>query len=289
MAQETILNLLRKSTAFFEEKGIGEAKLSAEHLLAHVLKQKRLQMYLRFDQPVQEEELAEYRALVRRRLAHEPVQYIVGTTEFYGLEFAVSPAVLIPRPETEHLIDAVLDLQKSELLRPDLRILDIGTGSGAIAITLASQLKDARVTATDVSPEALAIARINADAHGLSERLRLQTHDIFDGAIEGESAPFDVIVSNPPYIPQDEVTDLQPEIREHEPLIATTDGDDGLRFYRRIAERAQDLLAPGGLLAVEIGQGQASAVTGIFASAGLRDISAREDYSGIERIITAWR
>ncbi|PLX28878.1 MAG: peptide chain release factor N(5)-glutamine methyltransferase, partial [Ignavibacteria bacterium] len=287
MAQETILSLLRKSTAFFEEKGIGEAKLSAEHLLAHVLRQKRLQMYLRFDQPVQEEELTAYRALVRRRLAHEPVQYIVGSTEFYGLEFAVSPAVLIPRPETEHLIDAVLDLHKSELLRPDARILDIGTGSGAIAVTLASQLADARVTGTDISDDALAIATTNAEAHALGSRIRFLSHDIFDGSIDGVDDAFDVVVSNPPYIPQDEVADLQPEIRNHEPLIAATDGGDGLRFYRRIAERAGELLAAGGLLAVEIGQGQSTAVTEIFSSAGLRDITIRQDYSGIDRIITA--
>jgi release factor glutamine methyltransferase len=288
MPTETVLSLIQKSTAFFEEKGIGEAKLSAEHLLAHALKQKRLQMYLRFEQPVSEEEITCFRALVRRRLQNEPVQYIVGNTEFYGLEFEVSPAVLIPRSDTEHLIDAVLDLHKNELLRPDLRILDIGTGSGAIAVALASQLTAARFTATDISTEALALAGRNAEMHACSSRIRFLAHDIFNGTIDGESTPFDVVVSNPPYIPHDEIAALQPEIKEHEPLIAATDGGDGLRFYRRIAERLHELLIPGGLLVVEIGHGQSQAVTEIFSSAGLSGIEVRKDYAGIDRVVSGW-
>lgn len=286
---ETILTLIQKSTAFFEEKGIGEPKLSAEHLMAHALGVKRLQMYLRFDQPVQETELESFRTMVRRRLRHEPVQYIVGTTEFYGLEFAVSPAVLIPRPETEHLIDTFLDLRKSELLRPDLRLLDVGTGSGAIAVTLAKHLQDARITATDISEEALGVARANAMLHGLEERIHFLRHDILTDRAAEAGAPFDVVVSNPPYIPKDEIPELQPEVRDHEPLAATTDGADGLRFYRRFAEAAAELLTEGGLLAVEIGHGQSEAVQALFSDAGLRDIAVRKDYAGIDRVVTAWR
>ena len=289
MAQETVLSLIRKSTDFFAEKGIGEAKLSAEYLLAHVLREKRLQMYLRFDQPVQEEELTEFRALVRRRLNHEPVQYIVGSTEFYGLEFAVTPAVLIPRPDTEHLIDAILDFRKSGKIADDLRVLDIGTGSGAIAVALAVQLPGIRVTATDISADALTLAQENAARHSLTERIGFVSHDIFDGNMAGADAPFDIVASNPPYIPQTEVEALQPEIRNFEPLIAATDGGDGLRFYRRIAERIDELLAPGGLLALEVGAGQAESVREILEQAGLRDIAVREDYSGIERVVTAWK
>ncbi|MDT8324072.1 MAG: peptide chain release factor N(5)-glutamine methyltransferase [Bacteroidota bacterium] len=289
MAQETVLSLIRKSAAFFTEKGIGEAKLSAEHLLAHVLRQKRLQMYLRFDQPVSDDELAEFRALVRRRLNHEPVQYIVGSTEFYGLELAVTPAVLIPRPDTEHLIDAVLDFHKQGQLQSDLRVLDIGTGSGAIAIALAVQLPGVHVTATDISLEALALAGENAARHGLDGRIAFSLQDIFDGSIEASHVPYDVVASNPPYIPKAELDELQPEIRDFEPLIAATDGGDGLRFYRRIAERVDTLLAPGGLLVLEVGAGQAASVMAMLEQTGLRDIAARKDYGGIERVVTAWK
>ena len=253
-----------------------------------MLRQKRLQMYLRFDQPVKEQELEEFRALVRRRLMHEPLQYIVGSTEFYGLEFTVSPAVLIPRPDTEHLVDRVLDLHKSELLRPDLRVLDIGTGSGCIAVTLAVQLREARCTATDISTDALSIARDNAGRHGVDERVSFVEHDIFNGALPA-GAPFDLVVSNPPYIPQSDVATLQPEVRDFEPMIAATDGGDGLRFYRRIAERLDDLLAPGGLLVLEVGHDQAAEVSALLTSAGLRDVSVQKDYGGIERVVSGWR
>ncbi len=286
---ETIQTLLQKSTSFFAEKGIGEPKLSAEHLMAHALGVKRLQMFLRFDQPLREDELERFRAMVRRRLQHEPVQYIVGTTEFYGLEFRVSPSVLIPRPETEHLIDTFLDLRKSELLRPDLRLLDIGTGSGAIAVTLAVHMPELRVTATDLSDDILEIARGNAARHGVEDRIQFLRHDILKESPAATDAPFDIVVSNPPYIPAAEVAELQPEIREHEPLEATTDGTDGLRYYRRIAEIVPDLIKNGGLLAVEIGHGQSAEVTGLFSNAGLRDLSVRQDYAGIDRVVTAWR
>jgi len=286
---ETIQTLLQKSTSFFAEKGIGEPKLSAEHLMAHALGVKRLQMFLRFDQPLREDELERFRAMVRRRLKHEPVQYIVGTTEFYGLEFRVSPSVLIPRPETEHLIDTFLDLRKSDLLRPDLRLLDIGTGSGAIAVTLAVHMPELRITATDLSDDILEIARGNAARHGVEDRIQFLRHDILKESPAATDAPFDIVVSNPPYIPAAEVAELQPEIREHEPLEATTDGTDGLRYYRRIAEIVPDLIKNGGLLAVEIGHGQSAEVTGLFSNAGLRDLSVRQDYAGIDRVVTAWR
>ena len=286
---ETIQTLLQKATTFFEEKSIGEPKLSAEHLMAHALGVKRLQMFLRFDQPLRDDELERFRAMVRRRLKHEPVQYIVGTTEFYGLEFTVSPAVLIPRPETEHLIDTFLDLKKSELLRPDLRLLDIGAGSGAIAVTLAVHMPELRITASDLNDDILAVARENAVRHGVEDRVQFLRHDILKDAPAGTGAPFDIVVSNPPYIPVAEVAELQPEIREHEPLEATTDGADGLRYYRRIADIVTDLIHDGGLLAVEIGHGQSAEVKRLFADAGLRDISVRQDYAGIDRVITAWR
>lgn len=284
MPAETVLSLLKKSTSFFEEKGVEEAKRSSEHLLAHALGQKRLQLYLRFDQPVAEDELARFRELVRRRLQHEPVQYIVGTTEFYGLEFVVSPQVLIPRPETEHLVEAVIDrLKAGDAAEP--HILDIGTGSGVIAVTLAAQLATALLTATDSSADALAIAATNAEGNGVGDRVTFLPHDILSGDPDALGGPFDAVVSNPPYIATADMAELQPEIRAHEPAAALTDGGDGLSFYRRFAALLPSLLRPGGLLAVEIGYGQSEAVRAILADGGLRDIEVVRDYSGIDRVI----
>ncbi len=289
MAAETVLSLIRKSTAFFEEKGIDEAKRSAEYLLAHAMGQKRLQLYLRFDQPVGEDELIRFRELVRRRLKNEPVQYLVGTTEFYGIEFAVSPAVLIPRPETEHLVEAVIDRVRDERLPRTARILDIGTGSGIIAITLAAQLAEVQVTGIDISEAAIDVARENAFRNKVDARLSLLAHDILSPSLNGVGGPFDIVVSNPPYIAEAEIATLQPEVRAYEPVAALTDGGDGLAFYRRIAELHSQLLVDGGLLAVEIGFGQAEDVRRIFEAAGLEDVEIIKDYSGIDRVLLARR
>ncbi|MDX9760286.1 MAG: peptide chain release factor N(5)-glutamine methyltransferase [Bacteroidota bacterium] len=288
MPTDTVLSLLKKSTAFFEEKGVDEAKRSAEYLLAHAMGQKRLQLYLRFDQPVADDELARFRELVRRRLRREPVQYIVGSTEFFGMEFSVSPAVLIPRPETEHLVEAVIDRARAdggtEEKEPGLRILDIGTGSGIIAIVLAANLARARVTAVDVSEAALAVARENAASNNVAERIDFHPHDILAAQRDDIAGPFDIIVSNPPYVSARDMSELQPEILGFEPATALTDNGDGLTFYRRIRELLPHLLVPNGLLAVEIGFGQAPAVVEIFSSV-LRDIDVIKDYSGVERVV----
>ncbi|MCB2204635.1 peptide chain release factor N(5)-glutamine methyltransferase [bacterium] len=289
MPQETVLSLIQKSTTFFAEKGIDEAKLSAEHLLAHVLGQKRLQMYLRFDQPVKEEELTVFRELVRRRLKHEPVQYIVGSTEFYGLEFKVTPDVLIPRPDTEHLIDTVLDFHKAGQLADDMQILDIGTGSGAIAIALAAQLPSIRVVATDISAAALAIASANAERNKVADRIDFVEHDIFTDNLPGGGEQFDIVASNPPYIPEADIATLQPEVRDFEPMIAATDGGDGLRFYRRIVKIAPGFLKTGGLLLLEVGAGQAQTVAAMLTDANMQKVHIREDYGGIERVVSAWK
>lgn len=288
MAAETVLSLLKKSTTFFEEKGVDEAKRSAEYLLSHAMGQKRIQLYLRFDQPVADDELARFRELVRRRLQREPVQYIVGSTEFFGMEFAVSPAVLIPRPETEHLVEAVIDHVRADAgvkeKESGLRILDIGTGSGIIAIVLAAKLARARMTAVDVSEEALAVARENAASNNVAGRIDFLPHDILASQLNGLGGPFDVVVSNPPYVSTADMSELQPEILGFEPAAALTDDSDGLTFYRRINELLPRLLSPGGLLAVEIGFGQSPAVVEIFSSR-LRDIEVIKDYSGIDRVV----
>lgn len=284
MSEQNVLPLLKKATAFFEEKGISEAKRSAEHLLAHALGQKRLQLYLRFDQPVTDEELEHFRGLVRRRLAHEPVQYIVGSTEFYAMEFDVTPDVLIPRPETEHLVEAVIDWKKAQAATGPMRLLDVGTGSGCIAIALAAQITDLVCVASDVSEDALGVARRNATKHGLTDRIQFLQHNILNGS-PALSGPFDILVSNPPYVASNEITALQPEIREHEPMIALTDGGDGLAFYRALASQARLLLRPGGLFACEIGFGQSADVRRILADAGIENISVVQDYSGIDRVV----
>jgi release factor glutamine methyltransferase len=282
MAQETVLSLLKKTTAFLADKGIAEAKRSAEYLLAHALDQKRLQLYLRFDQPVSDEELERYRPLVRRRLRGEPVQHIIGSTEFYGLEFTVSPEVLIPRPETEHLVEAVVDHCRAESTS-DLHILDIGTGSGVIAVTLARQLPAIRITAIDISEDALRIAAANARLNAVEDRIEYAQLD-FLSEVPGDG-PYDIVVSNPPYIPAADMPGLQPEVRDFEAASALTDNADGLTFYRRIAAISPRLLRSGGLLAVEIGYGQALAVVTLFEQAQLRDMHIIRDYSGIERVI----
>lgn len=292
MNPDTVLSLLRKATEFFEEKGIDEPKRSAEHLLAHALDVPRIQLYLRFDQPVGDEELQRFRDLVRRRLAREPVQYIVGTTEFYALELEVTPAVLIPRPETEHLVEAVIDHVRAEWSANSGSgpgILDIGTGSGCIAVALAQHVPQAHITAVDVSPEALEVARRNAERHDPHGGIAFAHLDILANEADLPGAPFDIVVSNPPYIGKADMPELQAEVRVHEPRHALTDEGDGLRFFRTIARRIERLLKPGGLLGLEIGFGQAAAVCDILTAAGLTDIRVQRDYSSIERVILARR
>jgi release factor glutamine methyltransferase len=285
--QETTLSLLKKSTAFFEDKGIGEPRRSSELLLAHSLGQKRLNLYLLFEKPLTDDELDIFRGLVRRRLRHEPVQYIIGETEFYAMEFKVSPAALIPRPETEHLVEAAEQLLAARKSDAPCRALDIGTGSGVIPVVLCSKVPGCSFDAVDISDDALTLARENAARHGCENRIVFARHDIF-AAPPGEwTGRFELIVSNPPYVAAAEVDELQPEIREYEPLTAATDNADGLTFYRRIAELAPRLLRPGGTVMVEIGYGQSADVQSIFATAGLPVTRIIDDYSGIPRVVVA--
>jgi release factor glutamine methyltransferase len=284
MNSDTVLSLLKKATEYFNEKGISEAKRSAEHLLAHALGQKRIQLYMRFDQPVSDDELERFRSFVRRRLANEPVQYIVGSTEFYGMEFELTSDVLIPRPETEHLVEAVVDWVRAHDGASAPRLLDIGTGSGCIPVAIAAQLPSCICTALDVSEAALNIARRNASRHGVESRIHFLQHDILNGSLPDEQR-FDIVVSNPPYVAKADVAELQPEIRVHEPMLAITDNGDGLTFYRKIAGNALTLLAPGGLLAMEIGYGQSSAVKNIFLQSSISVTKVIEDYAGIERVL----
>lgn len=226
--------------------------------------------------------VASFEALVARRAKREPVAYIRGTQEFYGREFLVGPGVLIPRPETELVVDVVKDVLQGFALP---RIADIGTGSGCIAVTLAAEMAGARLVATDVSPDALTIARGNAEAHGVTGRITFVDTAYLDGA----SGPFDVIAANPPYVRAVDAAALQPEVRDYEPALALFAGDDGLRDIAPIAAAAARTLAGGGALVMEIGAGQADDVLRLVAEAGLMEATMRHDLQGIPRVVVAFR
>lgn len=278
----TVLDAINLSAEYLEKKNIESPRINAEHLLSHVLKRKRLELYLSFDRPLSEEEKTEYRELIRRRGTAEPLQYIIGTVEFFGLEIKVSPGVLIPRPETEILVEKVIESMKTS---GPVKILDIGTGSGNIAVALAKNIENAVVTGADISDEALKVASENSAANGVSDRVILKKLDIINDHLDGEEK-FDVIVSNPPYVSLKDFDGLRPELNKYEPRIALTDEKDGLSFYRVISERAWNSLNLQGRLFFEIGQGQSGEISKILESNGFSDIKIYRDYSNIERITT---
>lgn len=249
----------------------------AEYLLLHRLQISRAALRAHPLRELTAEELAGYEADVARRLRHEPIQYITGEQEFYGLRLRVTPTVLIPRPETEHLVEAV-----AARLAGAVRILDVGTGSGAIALALAKELPEAIVTAVDLSPAALAVARSNASALGFAERVRFLESDLLE-AIDGEK--FDAVVSNPPYVPEGDRAGLAAQVREFEPGMALFGGNSGLDVYRRLIPQAYESLEVGGLLAMEIGFGQREAVAGLLD--GWREIEFVDDLQGIARVVMA--
>jgi release factor glutamine methyltransferase len=257
------------------------ARRDAALLLLHTARLTKADLLTHPDYEVTDLQLSEYRAAIARRALHEPVQYITGIQEFYGRPFAVTPAVLIPRPETEHLVEAALAmLPQPTDIRP-LRILDIGTGSGILAITLALELPHATVTATDISPAALAVAQQNAHAQG-ADRIRFTLSDLF-AAVDDQR--FDCIVSNPPYVATSEL--LEPQVRDYEPAAALYAGDDGLAIYRRLIPQAHTHLEPGGHLLLEIGHGQRDALQHLLAQTGFDNIRFIDDLQGIPRVAIA--
>jgi len=259
------------------------ARRDAETLAMHLIHRDRVFLVTNPQAEVSAEGAVAYSALIERRLAGEPIQYITGETEFYGLPFHVNRDVLIPRPETEHLVEKALSLA-AEFERP--RIVDVGTGSGAIAVALAHKLPDARITAIDVSPAALAIARGNAERNGVAERIRFLEGDLL-GPVAGEK--FDFVVSNPPYVAESDRGSLAVEVREYEPAQALFAGRDGLDVYRRLIPNARTAPVPGGFLALEIGYGQDSAVAGLLAASGFEQIEFTADLQGIPRVASARR
>lgn len=278
----TVLELLRWTTEHFAAKGVETARLDAELLLACALGVERLRLYLDFDKPVLDEERARFRALVRRRGEERvPVAYLTGVREFWSLPLAVTPDVLIPRPDTETLVEAVVARRPE---RDAARsVLDLGTGSGAIALALAKEWRAAQVTATDLSDAALAVARKNAEALGLADRVRFASGDGF-APVAGER--FDVIVSNPPYVPEAEAAGLAPELR-HEPALALFAPGDGSGLLRRIAAEAPAHLAKGGLLALELAPARAGDVTQCLREAGFEAVAEHRDLAGRVRAVSA--
>ncbi len=282
----TILEILGATADYLKTKGIDDARLNAELLLAHVLNCRRIDLYANFDKPVRESEREQYKSLLKRRVAREPLQYILGETEFMGLRFFVDRRVLIPRPETEVLVEKTIEVCRQFPEETErISILDIGTGCGNISISVARLVGNAIVTAIDNSAEAIKVARMNVQRHNLAERVTLERVDILHDSLDSLQGPFDIVVSNPPYVSQEEYVNLQPEIREYEPSSATCDSADGLSFYRSISEIGRRLLKNGGFLTLEIGYGQSAQVQEILRERGYMQIQTHKDYSGVERVV----
>jgi release factor glutamine methyltransferase len=267
----------------FRQAGIESADADARLLIAHALGIDRAALIADGDRALALDELKVIDALVERRLKREPVARIFGAKEFWSLSLHISPAVLVPRPETETVVEAALDfIVRGGLRAESLRILDIGTGSGALLLALLSELPNAVGTGSDISTPALGVARVNAERHALAARCDFVTCDIATGL----PGPFDLIVSNPPYIAQGDIAALAPEVRDYDPALALDGGSDGLNGYRAIARDARRLLASGGRLIVELGAGQESAVRTLFTNAGLTVGAVRNDLAGIPRAMS---
>ncbi|GIK60796.1 MAG: peptide chain release factor N(5)-glutamine methyltransferase [Ignavibacteriota bacterium] len=277
----TVLEAIRLSTEYLDKKKIDSPRINAELLLAHIIGCKRLDLYLAFDRPLTEPELNIYRGLIKRRASYEPLQYIIGTVEFYGLVFKVTPSVLIPRPETELLVEKIIkELSDKE----QLNILEIGCGSGNIAISLAYHLKQAQIITTDISDAALNLAKENSQKLGVAERISFIRHNILTDDLLRFSM-FDLVVSNPPYVSLQSYSSLQKEIMDFEPRLAVTDESDGLTFYRIISEKVSGNIKKGGKLFFEISHGQCDDVKSIMTKNNFSKIEVIKDYQNIERIV----
>ncbi len=278
----TVLESINLSTEYLKNKGIESPRLNAELLLMHVLKCKRLDLYLLFERPLTKDETDLYRAYLKRRSKFEPLQYIMGEVEFYGLNLKVNPSVLIPRPETELLVETIITAGDSQR---EYKILDIGTGSGNIVISLAKHLPNSSFLAIDLSKEALNLAEENAELNSVTERISFKKIDILKDK-ETIQDKFDIIVSNPPYISVEEYPSLQPELRVYEPKSALTDYANGLEFYREILSHAGSILQKGGKLYFEMGIGQSGKIKDLFLENNFTNIDVIKDYQNIDRIIT---
>jgi release factor glutamine methyltransferase len=278
----TVLEIIKRTTEFLEKRGVESARLNSELLIGHALGLKRMQLYLQFERPLTEVELEKIRPFVKRRSQREPLQYILGETEFSGLKMKVDRRALIPRPETEYLVELI----GAQLAAPPATILDLGTGSGAIALALAAKYPAAQVTGVDRSPEALALAGENATRLELGGRVQFLQSDWFSALPAGQK--FALIVANPPYLSEAEVGEAQPEVKDFEPKAALTPGGDGSSDLQHILANAPRYLEPGGLLMCETGIAQHKQLMELAAKAGYARTKSLTDLTGRERYLSAF-
>lgn len=287
MKNPTVREALKRAIERLEASGIPDAASEAEFLLTYLLKIKRHQIFIDPQRPLTESETAAFDSFIERRIRREPAQYITGETEFRGLAFKVTRDTLIPRPETELLVDAALDAASSLRGAETLTAVDLCTGSGCIAVSFAKEFQECRVLATDISGAALNVAKENAKKHGVSNRIEFIEGDLFT-PLEGKKAHLHLILSNPPYVSDAEMKTLEPEVADWEPQAALRGGADGLLYYRRIIEGAPAHLLPNGRLIIEIGWGQAARIRELLDNSGrFTKISIIKDYAGVERVVTA--
>ncbi len=274
-----VLEALEKSTEYLNKHGIDNSRTNAELLLCHILNCKRLDLYLKFDQPLNHSETDTYRDYIARRAKFEPLQYITGEVEFYGYPIKVNPSVLIPRPETELLVETILRENSEE----NLMVFEVGTGSGCISIALGKEMLNAEIHGIDVSGDAIKTARENIKLNELNN-VKLKERGIAD-LDTSKMGQYDILVSNPPYVSEDEYKEVQKEISDYEPAIAVTDFGDGFKFYRIIAEKGLEFLRPGGKVYFETGYGMAENLVAILEEYGYQKIGMIKDYADIKRIV----
>jgi release factor glutamine methyltransferase len=276
----TVLEVLQSTTGYFQKRNIESPRLNAEHLLAHVLGRKRIDLYLEFERRLPESELTPLRELVKRRGSGEPLQHLLGTVEFCGRSFRCDKRALVPRPETEQLVELLISHFKSEIVSP--RVIDVGTGSGVIALTLAAEFLEAEIVGIDISDDALMLAGENAERLGMAHRVRFLRSNL----LESMQPSFDLIVANLPYVSTEDRQNLSREVL-HDPEVALFAGARGDELMRQLIAQAPPWLRPGGMLAMEIGIGQSETLVAALAAKNYRDIWTEKDYSGVIRFLFA--
>lgn len=281
----SVRGLMKFGIKYLQRSGIGEARLTVELLLAHVLKCPRIDLYSHGERTLSDSHLAAFKELLKRRLNREPLQYITGTSVFMGLPLRVDRRVLIPRPETETLVEQVMLTCGEMGGEAEVRILDVGTGSGNIAVSIAKFVPRVQIVGLDISEDALDIATINARVHEVTDKVQFRKTNILRPLDEDFPRDFHILVSNPPYCLQGDWNTLQPEVRRFEPKIALDGGEDGLNFYRRILRVAPTVVRPGGRVLFETGHDQSALVAGMMEECRLRDIQIVEDLQGIPRVV----
>ncbi|MDP6339334.1 MAG: peptide chain release factor N(5)-glutamine methyltransferase [Candidatus Marinimicrobia bacterium] len=274
-----VIDVLKWGEGYFNSKGFENPKREIEWLLCDLLDYKRIDLYLQFEEPILRKQLDQLKVWIKRRLSREPLQYITGKTEFYGHQFNVSPLVLIPRPETERVVDVALHTI-GNMANP--KVLEVGSGSGCIAVSIGAEKEDADILSVDVSRDAVKQARNNAELNKINN----VDFQVMDFLIDMPAGPFDLVVSNPPYIPQNELGETMPEVSQHEPRLALTDNNDGLSFYRRFAEVGKTLLNLGGSIVMEVGLGDhPGKAVDIFKSGGFKQLELIPDFNSDDRVL----